>query len=372
MSATPLLSLMLFDGVRDAVFISERPNSLPPPKYQQGNPPESVHPPREVFTHRIPYDLMFYRMLFITILAPIVYVFNVVVLIPNLLAKRRIEWYLGSILLTISLSFLLHLVFTEVFFRGEYFRSLPPELQSFEQNDMHFRIMTVILCFMFALSTSIEITTEWIRQSNRQKEIENEKLTAELSFLKSQINPHFLFNTLNNIYSLAADKSDDTETAILKLSQLMRYALYESDTDKIALKKEIEHIENYIELQKLRLSAKKNINITFTQESIQENQEIAPMLLIPFVENAFKHGISYVGATDIRFLLVIEGNYLLFSAFNNKINKVSNQDSEKKEEEGGIGLTNVIRRLDLLYPEKYKLKINDLKNTYEVEIKIEL
>jgi LytS/YehU family sensor histidine kinase len=196
--------------------------------------------------------------------------------------------------------------------------------------------------------------------------MENEKLNSELAFLKSQVNPHFLFNILNNICSLARKKSDDTENAIIKLSHIMRYMLYESKDEKVSLEKEVEYLKNYIELQRLRISDKVDIN--FSIDGDPESGMIEPMLLIPFVENAFKHGVSYLEESKINISLKIEKDLLIFKVENNMIRK----SVDVVQLESGIGLRNVLRRLDLLYPGKHKIAIHEDGTKYIVDLKITL
>jgi len=219
--------------------------------------------------------------------------------------------------------------------------------------------------FIFGLSTSYKVTIEWFNSERQKKELENEKLASELAFLKSQINPHFLFNTLNNVYSLAFKKSDDTPDAIIKLSKLMRYMLYESNERQVFLSKEIDYLHNYIDLQKLRLP--ETVEIKFNVEGDIEGRLIEPMLLIPFVENAFKHGVSYNEKSQINISIKLNADELLF-VVDNKIN-----NAQLTEESGsGIGLLNVKRRLSLLYPGKHKIIIKDDTYEYRVILKIYL
>jgi hypothetical protein len=198
----------------------------------------------------------------------------------------------------------------------------------------------------------------------QKKELENEQLNAELSFLKAQINPHFLFNTLNGIYSLAHSKSDLTEQSILKLSQLLRYVLYDTGNEKIPLSKDLDYISNYIYLQKLRVSK----SITINYEILGEHKQllIAPLLLINFIENAFKHGISYTGNSIVDVKIKITGRYLALTVRNNITN------NQQVDNQGGIGLINTKRRLDLLYAGKYMLDIQTDNQNYIVHLKIEL
>jgi len=217
----------------------------------------------------------------------------------------------------------------------------------------------------FALSSAVKITVEWFKNERQKKEMEAEKLSSELAFLKSQVNPHFLFNILNNICSLARKKSDETENAIIKLSQIMRYMLQDSKDEKVSLEKEVEYLQSYIELQRLRLPD--DVGIDFVIEGQPELMSIEPLLLIPFVENAFKHGVSYQESSDIKILLVCTGQRLMFSVKN----FIAKNQGEAAEKGSGIGLKNVMRRLELLYPGRHQLQINDDGHLYHVELNIE-
>lgn len=215
----------------------------------------------------------------------------------------------------------------------------------------------------FALSTSLKITSQWVKDENMRKDMATEKLQSELSFLKSQVNPHFLFNTLNNIYFLAYKKSDDTTTALFKLSQLMRYMLYESNVNKINLQKEIEYLENYIDLQKIRTTD--NLQISLKKEGEIGAYHIEPMLLIPFVENAFKHGISNLEDCKIDISVSVKNEKLILKVSNKIFSNTSAITNDK-----GIGLQNVKRRLKLLYPAKHELVLNNVGNYYYVILKL--
>jgi len=218
-------------------------------------------------------------------------------------------------------------------------------------------------CLLLLMGGFIRLTFSFIRNQNEKKILENANLNAEVSFLKSQINPHFLFNTLNGIYSLANARSPHVEKAILELSQMFRYVLYESGTEKIELHKDIAYITNYINLQRLRLAQKVQINYKVTGET--KCLQIAPLLLISFIENAFKHGVSYVHPSTISVEIAIFDETLTLV--------VSNPVFEKKKfESGGIGLKNTLRRLELIYPGKYLLDMVTHNHLYVVNFKINL
>jgi two-component system, LytTR family, sensor kinase len=217
--------------------------------------------------------------------------------------------------------------------------------------------------FYLFLSTALKFAIDWFLNERIQRDLENQRLSAELAFLKSQINPHFLFNSLNSIYSLAYQKSDTTPEAILKLSEIMRYMLYESNDNKVDLAKELQYLQNYIDLQKIRFGNKAFVDFKITGEV--GNQKIVPLLLIAFIENAFKHGVANDPSSPIILLINLDGTHLHFYMENKK--HMLNRDNE-----GGIGLNNVKRRLDLLYPGKYNLTIQDETNLYTSELSLVL
>ena len=284
--------------------------------------------------------------------------FNYLFLIPGFLLKKKIIPYVLLLFLGLVVISALNVVYNH--YIHLYFI---PNIH--HHSDLHYSIMTIYPAILaFGLSTSIRITDEWFKNERQKKEMENEKLISELAFLKSQVNPHFLFNILNNICSLARKKSEDTENAIIKLSQIMRYMMYESKDEKVSLDKEIEYLQNYIEFQRMRISDKVQIN--FSIEGDPEKLLIEPMLLIPFVENAFKHGISYLEDSKILILIQVTGKELFLRVENNIVKK----GNEVIPAETGIGLKNVLRRLELLYPEKYTLSVKNDGLKYKVELTI--
>jgi two-component system, LytTR family, sensor kinase len=240
-------------------------------------------------------------------------------------------------------------------------------------SDMHgrhhsgaFRLYAPLIPFLmaFGISTSIRIIDEWLKNEKQKKEMETEKLQSELAFLKSQVNPHFLFNILNNICALARKKSDDTENAIIKLSQIMRYMMYDSKNDKVMLGKELEYLQNYIELQRMRIS--ETVRIDFTVSGDPEAILLEPLLLIPFVENAFKHGVSYLEESWITINLQVTASELNFHVGN----KIIRQNKLDVPAESGIGLKNVKRRLELLYPGRHEIRVNETDAGYIVDLTI--
>jgi two-component system LytT family sensor kinase len=221
-----------------------------------------------------------------------------------------------------------------------------------------------IFLMVFVFSTGIKVINQWLRSEQRTREIASEKLQAELSFLKAQINPHFLFNTLNNIYALASAQSEQTAPAVMKLSSIMRYVLTEARNDLVPLEKEILFTSHYIELQKMRLTDKTSIDFAINGDPL--GRQIAPLLILPFVENAFKYGISTRECSPIRILLDIKDESLYFSISNHKHYNTTLRMADNT----GIGISNTKRRLDLLYPGRYELIINDKSNEFTVHLNI--
>lgn len=223
---------------------------------------------------------------------------------------------------------------------------------------------TVLFLLIFTMGTSISVVQRWLKTEQTRKETENEKLNTELSFLKSQVNPHFFFNTLNNIYSLAVVRSELTAPAVMKLSAIMRYILTETQRDLVPLSNEVEFIHNFIDLQKVRLTDKVSLN--FTTEGSISDLLIAPLLFIPFVENAFKYGVSTKEASSITIEIKTVGNTVVFTAVNYIVPSENNL-----MENTGIGINNVKRRLELMYPGKHQLSTTQKDNYYTVHLEIE-
>jgi len=208
----------------------------------------------------------------------------------------------------------------------------------------------------------IQLAIGWFDTQKVKTELLLEKQSGELALLRSQINPHFLFNTLNNIYSLVYQKSDDAPEAVMKMSSIMRYMLYDATTDSVLLEKEIEYLKSFIELEKLRIRHKDFVELNISGNV--EGRTIAPMLLIPFVENAFKHGSRTVANMGIRISLSIESQQIRFDVSNH----LRKNATVTKDQVGGIGLTNIRRRLNLLYPGKHQLEISSDENLYSIQL----
>jgi len=300
-------------------------------------------------------------MIFQIIMVPF-YFLNSYLLVTYFLKKRKYGLYTAMLLACLLLSVLLKTAlqplfsFTQDFATEEFFKK-------------PFHILPLLM--IFALGTCFEMIISWEKQGRKEEEIEKEKIGAELSFLKSQINPHFLFNSLNNIYSLSEKKSDQAGEAVLLLSNIMRYVLYDTNHGKIQLKKEIQHLENYIAMQRLRISGKENVHIQFNYHGDIADVLIEPLLLIPFVENAFKHGISYDDPSKIIIELQVTKKVFTFGVLNGK--KRRQEPSIQHDiDHGGVGITNTKRRLELMYRHRYELSIEDSADRYYTHLTIRL
>jgi LytS/YehU family sensor histidine kinase len=221
-------------------------------------------------------------------------------------------------------------------------------------------IRLVIIYGIYALF--IQLAISWFETQKLKSALLVEKQSSELALLRSQINPHFLFNTLNNIYSLVYKKSEDAPEAVMKMSAIMRYMLYDATTDKVLLEKEIEYLKSFIELEKLRLKHQDFVELNITGEL--EGRTIAPMILIPFVENAFKHCSKNVTYPGIRINLSIGSHDVRFEV----TNYFRKNTAVTKDQVGGIGYNNIRRRLNLLYPGKHQLNISSDDNLYTVKL----
>lgn len=286
--------------------------------------------------------------------------FNLFYLVPNYLTKKRFLTYCGLLILaTLIITPLKVLAF---YFKFQGYTQAQAELL----NNMNWYFLVTF--FIAGSSTIYKIISDWARHLREKQELQTQTMQSELRFLKSQINPHFLFNTLNNLYALTLKKSDKAPEIVIKLSEMMRYMLYECNEKQVLLSKEVHYIRNYLDLERLRQG--KNVEISFEVQGKITDQKIAPLMFIPFLENSFKHGLSNqisTGFVNIR--LLVEEHDIHFFIENSKPDTPPKQDSRRS---GGIGLVNIHRRLNLLYPNQYELEIEDSPKSYAVNLKLEL
>lgn len=309
---------------------------------------------------------------------------NYIIITPKYFRTRRFKKFALYIILVWIVGILLMTLDSYLWYWGIDF-TLGDKRRPWSGRRLYNRLIgnTFISFFYLWSSTQIRIMLDWFRNAEIQKDLENqnlkaeltmlklqndlenEKLKAELAMLKLQVSPHFLFNTLNNIYSLAFQQRPQAPEAILKLSDIMRYMLYETNAEKVPLQKEITYIQNFIDLHKLRL---RNTEVRFNLSGAYEGKQIAPMMLLPLVENAFKYGVSAKEHSAICFDLKVNDNQLIF----NTENHVFQQKIPKRPEERPIGLRNTRKRLEFLYPQQHHFETKSENNVFWTQLEIDL
>ncbi len=295
-----------------------------------------------------------YTLIFMVCIAPTVYV-NLLLLIPAFMAKRKFLIYgfliAIAIVAGIGYYFLMFNILIDYILPNYYFIAY-----------YDFFDILLFLSVFLLLTTLLKLARAWFKL----KRIENETTQVSLNALKNQVNPHFLFNTLSSIYALSRKKAEETPDVIMKLSEILRYMLYETGVEKIAIEKEIGIINNIIEIHRVRSAGAINIDFNISGET--SGVFIAPLILIPFVENSFKHGKPNQDKHFyVKLDLQIVKKYILFTISNSKNNQIV---EKAKDEKKGIGLKNVSKRLKLLYKGKHTLKIEDGTNEFRVELSL--
>ncbi len=295
-----------------------------------------------------------------TLIKAVPFLVNYLWLYPLFFRRKRYwTWALTSlalIMLGIGLRALLEeVIFPATIGYGNYYKgtTIPYYIR-----DNFVRIMPWIL-----VGTAIRFVQDLRKADHDKKMLERQRTEAELALLKSQLNPHFLFNTLNSIYALAYQQSGKAPDAILKLSEVLRYLLYDSEGSQVPLEKELQYLHSFIDLQKARF--KETIYIDVLVEGVITNQQIVPVLLIAFVENAFKHGVLNAPEDPVLIQVTIEGNRLQLVVQN----RISHQE---KDDTGGIGMPNIRRRLELLYSGRHDLHVRETHTHYICELSLEL
>jgi two-component system, LytTR family, sensor kinase len=320
-----------------------------------------------------------------TLISGIIFYVNYLFLVPRFFfGKKKYRYYISVLILIACFYFVSDisnkLVFnyasgssqSENFDRqsGEPDRRLPPGGGATLAGPgppfrgMHLYNFGFTSVFLIFFSLGLKVLERQSQIEELQKETEKERLNSELAFLKNQISPHFFFNTLNNIYSLIGINAEDSQTAVLKLSKLMRYLLYESEQGDTKLSQEIDFMNNYIDLMKLRVNDKVRVSISFPEKYADKN--IPPLLFIPFIENAFKHGISYRENSYIDINMIVAAGTISFRC----VNSLKKSKEEDPNGHSGIGLENAGKRLSLLFPGQHELKIDKSENTFEVFLTI--
>jgi two-component system, LytTR family, sensor kinase len=304
------------------------------------------------------------------------YYLNASVLVPQFLLKNRNGLYLLIVLTIIVLavilnSYLDYWLNLHQLLDAAFHKMGPPRRPHGPHHEWDFGLVAAMIgtiALVLGIGTSITTIAKWQHDKQVHLELEQDRVSSELSFLKAQINPHFFFNTLNNIYALTLVNADTSGKAIHQLSRMMRYVLYDNQSNTTLLTQEIAFIKDYISLMQLRLTDK--VKIEFTTPAELKDVAIAPMIFLPFVENAFKHGVS---AMQPSFIDINVGQHDSLIDLH-VVNTIIKEQNNNLEEGSGIGLNNTRRRLDLLYPGKYSLTINDDagQGIYSVHLTINL
>ena len=317
-----------------------------------------------------------------------IFILNVYLLIPKYLFNKNYKFYFTLSILTIFFV-LISSISLQKFLKPSNTLSMPPmeigpgmppmELGKNMPAPMGYRapqtpmekslfmiiVDNLIIAFLvFAAGTTIKLMTRWLNEEEKRKDVEKEQLKTELALLRHQVSPHFFMNTLNNIHALIDINSDTAKDAVIRLSTLMRYLLYETSHGQTSLQKEIDFIESYIILMQLRFS--KKVKITLDIQKKLPSIQIPPMLFITFIENAFKHGVSYQNESFVLFKLQLIDNQIICKIINSKNNQVENYNKSYS----GIGLTNIRKSLNLLFENDYYLTITENEKEFEVDLKI--
>ncbi len=321
----------------------------------------------------IPYQYWIKQSLLLGMLAGGYYL-NSTILVPRFLLKNHTGYYLLFLVVIAAAILLLSSYLDQLFnlhqlFMEAFHKSGPPPKRHHHDDDNHWNIgLLIIITLVIGASTSVTVIQKWQKDNQEREELEKDKVTSELSFLKAQINPHFFFNTLNNIYALTQVDADVAGKAIHQLSRMMRYLLYDTQQGHTMLSQEIAFVKDYISLMQLRLTDVVRVNID-TPSNLKD-VPLAPMIFLPFVENAFKHGVSATQQSHIDIIIWQHDNVIDLTVKNSIIK----DNSVSLDTNSGIGLVNTRRRLDLLYPGKYTLEVSELNasNEYTVHLTLDL
>ena len=293
---------------------------------------------------------------------------NIYVLMPSFLYSRKYSIFVLLLLASIFTMVLIKFNLTYYLVSQNVWPEGPEVINTITLS--YTIAMMIGELYVITFVTAIKVTMDWIKEHKRVTDLEKVQLETELLFLRSQISPHFFFNTLNNIYSLAIEKSDKTAKIVLRLSELMRYLLYETKSKRQSLEKEIICIQNYLELERVRHEDLLEVNMNISGNI--NDKKIAPIILLSFVENAFKHGVNKnIGNVKININFIVDGDFLYFS-IDNPIPKAT-EHKQQVISSSGIGLVNVTKRLALGYkPNEYNLKVESDESLHTVTLKIKI
>lgn len=292
------------------------------------------------------------------ILLMVIAYLNLHVFLPKYLAKKRYAAYAGAIFLSV----LTYLVIQSLYDYYLYGYIVGPMYNSNIWESVSYNFFSTL--WYLALMLALKLSLDWYGQQLFIQRIMVEKLNAEVDFLRAQVNPHFLFNILNNLYALTLKKSELAPDVVLKLSSMMEYMLYDSNDEKVPLAKELAYLQNYVELERLRFGS--GAVITFSNDPV-EGQKISPLVLLPLVENAFKHGLNKQATdSELHIHIGLKDSILTAQVENTK------PSASTSASKGGIGLNNLQRRLELLYPGAHQLQLEDHDTTYKATLILKL
>jgi LytS/YehU family sensor histidine kinase len=278
--------------------------------------------------------------------------------LPDFLTYKRVAPYLTKLIILLTVA-----ITCRILAENAIMPLLTSNEKYYQSLKLTRLISTVWDILTFLIFTGmIRFTADWFDFENKKKQLENEKLNAELNYLKAQINPHFLFNTLHNLNYLVYTKSDSATEVVIKLSNIMRYMIYDASKEQVSLSKELTYIRDYIDLEKIRLNYPFDVNLQIQGDV--STVEIAPLIMLTFIENAFKHGISdQEKECYINIELIADNQQIKYKVSNRKM-KVQPQ----KKLKSGFGLNNVKQRLQLSYPKRHQLTIEDAANSYSISL----
>ena len=291
----------------------------------------------------------------------IVFYINVLYLIPKFILRKKYWTYLGYLVLILMLVYLVRTGLNYLLVSKEIWPEAEDSGKFLELN----HVIAVVLGELYVLGfvTAIKLVIDWAIEKRKNEKLAKLQLSTELKYLRTQIQPHFFFNTLNNLYSLTLEKSNYAPRLVIKLSEMMQYVLYEVNSSKASLLKEINHINNYIDIERMRFKDKIDSEMDITGNI--EDIEVPPLLFLSFIENCFKHGLKENDKIKINMSFeIVKTNYLEFKLINN-FNPNANQDSNQ-----GIGIANTKRRLNLLFSNDFILETKVIENTYNLFLKI--
>ncbi len=306
----------------------------------------------------MPFQEAFLRVFLSGLVLALAFYFNALILVNRLLEKKNWVPFLFSAIILGVITGYLRFIILNMFESSSMAFAFP-------SNPGRLRMVSIVTQFVIILiSTFYQLVLNRVQRQKIKHELKLRQNEAELRFLKAQINPHFLFNTLNNIYSLAITDSGKTPQMILKLSDLLRYVIYGSREKKVPLQRELEHIEKFIDL--FQMKSENPLNITMEINGRPDNFIIEPMILIPIVENCFKHTNFDSGEEAyVKITIHIQNTELIFSTVNTK-----DIYDQQKDATGGVGLENIKKRLDMIYPAKHNINISNQENLFKLELKI--